>query len=257
MTSMRLRCSTEAATGPRPCLWDDMDLQDLLRSLLRVAPSELVDDASAARAIVQIRWPQGPACAKCRGAAALHANALVCENNRCGARSSIFVGTSLGSLRRPRPRALLLALRAMATDARGISARALARSVNVPHVTIWRHIHRLRALLPGATATSSPVAFVAVCGRRREDISPASVGVRRGVAGFSFVHAGHGCASTNSSYRIVGEGVRTWLNGTFHGVTARYLPWYLHEATARSAHTPSASLAHALARLLAPPPRGA
>lgn len=234
-----------------------LDLDTLVQSLLTLVPAQLVDDATATRAIVDVRWPGGARCVECPSTVTLRGTVLFCDDRRCRAAFSIFVRTPLESLRRPRPRALLLALRAMATDKRGISARALARAVGAPHVTIWRHLHRLRELLPGLAQRTPQAAFVQVCGRRGGDTAPASAAIAHTNASFAFAAAGSDCASTTPGVRIVGESIRTWLSGTFHGVTARYLGWYLQEATARITHAPPELITHVLARLVLPPPCGA
>ena len=250
------RCSIARSAGRKSCLRSAMamELDTLVQSLLSLAPAQLVDDASATRAIVDIRWPDGARCIECPSTASLRGSFLFCDDRRCRAAFSIFVCTPLEPLRCPRPRALLLALRAIATDKRGISARALARTVGAPHVTIWRHIHRLRELLPGVAKRTPQAAFVQVCGRRGGDTAPASAAVARTNASFLFAAAGNDCASTTPAVRIVGESIRTWLCGTFHGVTARYLGWYLQEATARTTHAPAELITHVLARLVLPPP---
>ena len=79
--------------------------------------------------------------------------------------------------------------------------------------------------------------------------------VGRGIDRYSFT-VGEATKS-KPELRIIGETIRTWLNGTFHGVTSRYLAWYLHEATARANYSPADCLAQSLARLLAPATRWA
>lgn len=231
-----------------------MTVADLVRSLLTIVPRQLVDDETATQAIIDVRWPGGPRCLECSSTVIRRATQFLCEDSRCRTTFSIFVGTGLESLRRPRPRALLLALKAIATDKRGISARALARTVGVPPVTMWRHIHRLRDLLPAVAPTRAPAAFVQVCGRHGGDTAPASSSAAHAGAAFLFTAAGIDCVTVAPSARIVGESIRTWLSGTFHGVTARHLFRYLCEATARCTYAPTEILTHVLARLLGPPP---
>ena len=88
-----------------------------------------------------------------------------CLNWRCRREYTIFADTPLGSLRRPRALALLMALKAMASSKRSISALELARLTGMPHTTLWRHMHRLRALLPRRPLGAPHSARVRVCGR--------------------------------------------------------------------------------------------
>ncbi|HEY4222607.1 MAG TPA: hypothetical protein VGO62_14730, partial [Myxococcota bacterium] len=104
-------------------------------------------------------------------------------------------------------------------------------------VTLWRHLHILRSMLPAAAAIpTSLAAAVQVCARRpRADRATIAASVA----------AGAQCATARTRpvatdpprsqhKRLIGESIRTWLAGTFHGVTARHLPNYLREYMART-----------------------
>jgi transposase-like protein len=125
--------------------------------VLPLNPAELATESAACDAFAAVRWPTGvilcPTCSR------------PCERNlaqlRCTRRRphhfTIFVGTPLGTKLKPNVRATLLAIRAMTTTARSISARELAREVGMNHVTLWRHMQSIRAsLLPDGTADPRP-----------------------------------------------------------------------------------------------------
>jgi transposase-like protein len=220
------------------------ELQALLDILLRAVPVELVDEEAAIELVVHARWPQGRCCPACGQACTRNGIWLACG---CDDEVTIFIGTPLGSLRAPSVLGILLALRAMAIDHRGIGARPLARLLDIPHVTLWRHIHRLRRLLPPVPSPrllDIATSDVLVCGRKALRLAT----VRVGAVGFRALpdippRLGR------TSRRLVAESLRTWLNGTFHGVTARYLPRYVHEAMCRAFRPAQHMLAFVLAQI--------
>jgi hypothetical protein len=207
-------------------------LSPLVAALLASVPIDLATEDSAIALVIRHRWPQGPRCLRCNAPADVICCCLRCR--RCGRIVTIFAGTPLGHLRRPRVRALLLAMRAIAVDKRGIAARALARVEDVPHVTLWRHIHILRDMLAVGLDPAPPAALVQVCGRRGTAM-PGAVVVARDRA-FALRATARSTGARRSPVRLVGETVRTWLNGTFHGVSRNWLSRYVLEATVRLNH---------------------
>ena len=216
-------------------------MNELIEAILRFQAPQLLSERNAIRLVVRARWPLGLRCPTCGRRCARERVRLICERG-CG-RATIFAGTPLQDLRRPCVRALLLALRAFAVTRRGLSARELSREVGAPRMTIWRHMHLLRTLLPRApVAPTETAAAVELCHRtRRQPRGFAIVGARNCVR-----------ASLRPSRwpgdwpRLIAESVRTWLSGTHHGVTTRWLPFYLREAEARYAYPPDELLDRAL-----------
>jgi transposase-like protein len=219
------------------------ELLALLNVLLRAVPVELATEESSIALIMNTRWPQGRHCPVCGHLCTRTGIWLACG---CDDEVTIFVGTPLGSLIAPSVRGILLALRAMAIDHRGIGARPLARLLGVPHVTLWRHIHRLRTLLPPVPGFehSAATSDVLICGRKAFRLAT----VRVGDAGF-LAFPDEPPRRGRTPRRLVGESVRTWLNGTFHGVTARYAPRYIREAMCRAIGPPQHMLIWVLAQI--------
>lgn len=191
---------------------DEMASTDVFRSLLAsirdLGSAALASEAAACEAVVALRFPRGISCA-CGGACTRELARVTCT--RCARVFTVLVGTPLHTKRRPRIRALLLAIRAFALSTTSISARQLARDVDAPPNTIWRHLITLRALLPAQACNGAHA--VQVCGRST-DAEPA------------WVHVDE---------TIVAARERALLTGTFRGVSARFLAAYLDEGRARAA----------------------
>jgi hypothetical protein len=197
----------------------------LVESILRLGSRDLESEEAACAALVALRFPRGIACS-C-GASCTRRLAIV----TCGRGHSftILVDTPFATKRRPRVRALFLAIRAFALSPRSVSAREIAREVCAPHATIWRHLLTLRALLPPPIARApSNVAATQLCGRHTT-AQRASVRTGSRVA----VERGTDDVTGGREGRLLAESIRTTLNGTFHGVSARWLAAYLDEALAR------------------------
>lgn len=223
-----------------------MSIHLLLQSLSAAVPAALNDEPSAIALFVRARWPNEvlPPCSRCRRAPTLRGAQLYCATCRRG--PTVLVDTPLAHLRKPRICALLLALRAFAVDRRGLAARALASSLGVPRMTMWRHMHALRLLLPAVAGPRADHAETIVCGRS----SPAQASIttgRRGARAALDRHVDmHPRRAPRSDFRLTGENTRAWLNGTHHGVTRRWLHRYVREAAARLALTPAQILRAAL-----------
>src|SRR5688572_3777229 len=124
-------------------------MQPLIDAVLAADSRAFDSEAAACDLLWSLRWPNGGfRCpeADCGSEACTRSLAhMVCDE---GHESTILIGTPLGSLRRPRIRAIFLAIRAMARSHRSVSARELARDVGMPHNTLWRHMMRLRMMMP-------------------------------------------------------------------------------------------------------------
>jgi hypothetical protein len=221
----------------------------LIESILRLGSQEVASEEAACDALVALRFPGGVAC-PCGASCTRRLAVVTCARKH---RFTILVDTPFATKRRPRVRALFLAIRAFALSPRSVSAREIAREVNAPHATIWRHLLTLRALLvlPPVAKSSSDVAVTQLCGRRTSASRAwVRVGARAVVERELESHALndalhdalHDALPDARSERVVrggrngrllAESIRTMLNGTFHGVSARWLSAYLDEALAR------------------------
>jgi hypothetical protein len=248
-----------------------MELDALVNSVLELGSRDLESEEAAIATIVKLRWPSGVFCRRCGAACIQDGVHFKCRRRRCGPSFTVFVDTALGALRRPRVRAILLALRAMATSKRGISAMELARETGTPHVSLWRHMHLLRRLLPERYLVKpGPRRAIQVCGRRapKDWVAefpplrpvPASLRVVRDACGFQILwdaDLGHDKPGGREGL-LVGQTVRTWLNGTFHGVRWNYLSEYATEISARLAFSARDIVSRTLRTLFAtkkPPAR--
>ncbi len=206
---------------------DGARMQQLIDAVLRLGSEHVATEEAACDALAALRFPNGIVCHRCRSTCTRELAHVTCAREH---RFTILVGTPFGSKLRPRIRALFLAIRAFAVSPRSIPARELARDVGAPHATLWRHLHTLRALMPAPSAHPTSVASrVQLCGRHTR-VQP------------GWVRAGARCAIARelvpsieggNAERMIGESVRTLLNGTFRGVSADWLCAYLDEARLR------------------------
>ena len=208
-------------------------MNELVASILSLGSEQMATEDAACAALVAVRFPGGLAC-PCGASCTRNLAVVTCAR---GHSFTIFVDTPFATKRRPRARALFLAIRAFALSARSISAREIAREVGAPHATIWRHLLTLRALLqPPIAQPAHDVAAVQLCGRHTA-AEPAWVraDARVAIARVDLARDVDGTASgkSGSAGRMLAESVRTMLNGTFHGVAARWLQAYLDEVLAR------------------------
>jgi AcrR family transcriptional regulator len=223
----------------------------LVESILRLGSRDVESEEAACAALVALRFPRGIACT-C-GASCTRLLAIVTFTR--GHSFTILIDTPFATKRRPRVRALFLAIRAFALSPRSVSAREIAREVGAPPATVWRHLLTLRALLPSPVATApSDVAVAQLCGRHTNAqrawvrtgarVAIERVAVERvervAVERLDRVAVERVAAERETDDvkggregRLLAESIRTTLNGTFHGVSARWLAAYLDEALAR------------------------
>jgi hypothetical protein len=110
-------------------------MPSLIDILLPLGAPQLATEAAACDAFVALRWRGAPiTCPSCQQLCDRSLAQLRCRGRRRH-RFTVFVGTPLGTKLKPNVRATLLALRAMTTTARSVSARELAREVGMNHVT--------------------------------------------------------------------------------------------------------------------------
>lgn len=201
-------------------------MDELIQSILRLGAPALASEDAACAALVALRFPDGLVCPRCGSGCTRDDAKVTCAQKH---RFTILVGTPFASKLRPRVRALFLAIRAFALSPRSVSARELARDVDMPASTLWRHLQTLRSLLPPPQAhPTQAAASVQLCGKRtRAFAASVRAGARTAIA--RTLDDGGGGAMG----RLVGESVRTLVNGTFRGVSARWLPAYLDETRTR------------------------
>lgn len=201
-------------------------LEDLLASIATLGSPCLASESAACDALARLRFPSGVACWRC-GAPCTRVDArLTCTDNPKH-RSTLLVATPFHTKTRPRIRALLLAIRALALSPAGVNVAALARDVAMPAPTLWRHVLTLRAMLPHS--------------RRARGANKVELCHRTPRAAPAYVHVDD---------RIVGESIRTSLNGTHRGVRAGWLSCYLAEHFARWSASGPALIAALAAQLV-------
>jgi hypothetical protein len=198
-------------------------MHNFIDGILRLGASSLASEDAACDALVRVRFPNGIRCPRCQSECTRLRAHVVCNNNQLHT-FTILYGTPFHTKTRPRVQALLLAIQAFASSHRSISARELARRVDMPHVTLWRHLHTLRALMQVPPLRLTRLAEPNKVMRRTWIRTGARTTMRR---------ARRRPPRRGNIVRIVGQSVRTWLNGTFHGVSPQWLSFYLREICAR------------------------
>jgi hypothetical protein len=201
-------------------------MHNFIDSILRIGTTCLKSEDAACDALAKLRFPNGIRCPRCQSNCTRLRAQVICDRSHS---FTILVGTPFETKKRPRVQALLLAIQAFCTSHRSISARELARIVNAPHVTIWRHMQTLRALMPVPPLLLTKLAEPNKVMRHTWIRTGARTAMRR---------ARRRPPRRGNIIRIVGQSVRTWLNGTFHGVSHLWLPFYLREICARWAWEP-------------------
>jgi hypothetical protein len=149
-----LRCRRCAAVRFRPqarrtacslCGGEVFDSVDTASALAEVCATAS-DDYTAAEVLFQLRYGGDWGCERCghRRCTHLRSRPRLFECNACGKSISVTAGTALNRCRLP----LVVVLRAAArlsSSVRSISARALARELELTVETAWSLAHRLRA----------------------------------------------------------------------------------------------------------------
>lgn len=107
------------------------------------------DEASAERYFQAHRWPGGVTCPKCkssnvlRGTQDRNRQLWYCRSETCGRQFSVTSGTVMDSTKIPL-RKWLLAFHLVGASKKGISARQVARMLDVTTQTAWHLCHRIR-----------------------------------------------------------------------------------------------------------------
>lgn len=209
-------------------------MEELIRAVLTLGAPILATEESACDAVVAIRYPNGITCRDCGAATTRSGPHVTCAREKAPHHFTILDGTPFETKLKPSVRGLLLAIQAMSSTTTSISARGLTRLLNtgadsdddakVKHVTLWRHLQTLRALFP--PSRNDLEAPLALCLREPEPAQAAVQVTGRATSALRSWVSTPGC-------RIALESLRTWLNGTFHGVSAAWLFRYLDELNAR------------------------
>jgi hypothetical protein len=199
-------------------------MNDLIQAINRFGAPELASEEAACNAIVAARFPYGITCPRC-GSSCIRTLAKVqCTRRKDPHHFTILVGTPFEKKRGICIRALFVAIRAFSKTHRSISARELANELHINHVTLWRHLHTLRAMMPMPDASPINGAAVIPLSDDYGVRAGATCALRRVL--LYKIEGGHYCER-------VGHSVRTWINGTFHGVSFKWLSLYLREISAR------------------------
>lgn len=264
---------------------------------------EYKDENTCIKALVELRWPGGFICEKCKGIKAYHLTARprIFECVACGHQHSITAGTVFHKTRTDL-RKWFLAAYLIGHDKRGVSAMFISRELGLRYDTAWLMCHKLRhALTEGAdfklddyveideafyggrkqkgnrgraqtggkamvvcavekrlvTGTHKGIggqgyiaggAHIAVLpnatadqlgGFIRSNIKPGTWIISDGFKGYArlgeYKHipivqgAGANAGVTMPIVHKIFSNIKTWLNGTYHGVSTKHLPRYLRE----------------------------
>src|SRR6516164_1134314 len=210
------------------------------------------DEAACIAALAELRWPNGFICARCAGRLAyqLAARPRVFECADCGRQHSVTAGTVFHRTRTPL-RKWFAAAWLIGQDKRGVSALFLARELALRYDTAWVMAHKLRHGLSerpeypldglieidesyyggrgkpesrgrGLTDPNKSLMAIAV------ETVPASPRRGEGIKKSHFV-AGSARIAVLPIVHVLFSNVKTWLNGTVHGVSAKHLPRYARE----------------------------
>lgn len=105
-------------------------------------------EEACARALERMRWPNGFECPRCEfdRAYSLHARPRWRQCARCGHQLSLTNGTVFHRTRTPLTK-WFWAIFLLGRDKRGVSARRLAKDLELRYETAWLMLHKLRAAM--------------------------------------------------------------------------------------------------------------
>jgi transposase-like protein len=206
------------------------------------------DEAACIVALAELRWPNGFICAKCarcagRLAYQLAARPRVFECADCGRQHSVTAGTVFHRTGTPL-RKWFAAAWLIGQDKRGVSALFLTRELALRVPASPRQGEGIKqshfvagsvrvAVLPAATAAdlsgfvrgaAKPGARIITDGLKSYD------GLADSFRHYSIVQdGGKNADAVLPIVHVLFSNVKTWLNGTFHGVSTKHLPRYARE----------------------------
>lgn len=227
-------------------------MQTLIDAIKTMDPTVFATEESACAAIVAIRFPDGICCPRCSSACVRTTAQVTCLRRRKPHRFTILTGTPFGTKLKPRIRAILMGLKEMLLGT-GVFARALAREIDMPANTAWRHLHTLRMTLPMKVEQTRPPGNSPAPATLVESESPAwaHVGFAAKVE-VTRVKAERAPTGTCVLYRNVGGAVSISLYDRMR-VTAQWLHRYAQEISSRADYGEGERLQEAVARLLSGP----
>jgi hypothetical protein len=179
--------------------------------------AQFPDEASCWVHLREARWPQGFLCPRCasRGSHFLATRRLE-QCRSCRYQGSVTAGTVFHGTRVPL-RVWFLGIFFLAHHKKGISALQFQRDTGVgSYQTAWTLRHKLRSGLV-ADPTQRLQGAVETLRRLGIDHRP-----RKGGRGHQSVHL------LPWAHTVFGN-LKTWLRGTFHGVSPKHLQHYLDE----------------------------
>ena len=179
--------------------------------------SQFPDEASCWAYRRRARWPRGFLCPRCGGRGSHFLAARRLEQCRsCRYQGSVTAGTVFHGTRVPL-RVWFLGIFFVARQKKGISARQFQRDTGVgSYQTAWTLLHKLRSGL------GAPAAL-----RLKGDVEADE----KYIGGHRPHQGGHGRQSVHLllwAHTVFGN-LKTWLRGTFHGVSPKHLQRYLDE----------------------------
>ncbi|HVH76809.1 MAG TPA: IS1595 family transposase [Stellaceae bacterium] len=216
------------------------------------------DEDSCIKALADIRWPDGFVCDTCQHDKSYHLDSRprIYECANCGHQHSVTAGTIFHKTRTPL-RKWFLASYLIGHDKRGVSALMVSTELSLRYETAWLMCHKIRHALTERDefrlADFIEVDETFDGGRRQKGnrgrhhagskalivmavektLAPKGKKGYTGLDEFRHiptVHASGAMAGGNMPIiHILFSNIKSWLNGTFHGVSTKHLPRYLRE----------------------------
>ena len=215
---------------------------------LVVPETPLPDEGTCRAAFIALRFPAGLRCVVC-GSSEVSVAGRGWRCRRCKRLSSVTNGTMMHGTK-VQLRYWLAAIYHLTLTPKGIAALRFQRTYGFKSFgTVWRLLHRVRALIPPGsysrfrlhTAAASSADAARVLGRRHREKNAASVLLRAGHHSLA-VAVVRGADDAEELLerpvdrrvaRTIIESLHTWIAGVFHGVSAKWFPRYVLEFVAR------------------------
>ena len=224
------------------------DLLDTLRALLHNVINPIAafpDEGTCRQLFFALRFPKGFVCPRCGALDARYA-AETWRCRTCDRRTSLTSGTWLHGTRQSLQH--WFAILWHTASPKGISAKRFHEIYGVAEMTAWRMLMTARRLFPPWQADAElhcePAVEVRRVLGRRHGTNCASAAIF--VEGDRLLVATAPTSAAAVWYlparmvtrtaRLLIESLRTWISGTFHGVTARHFRAYVEEFIGRWRH---------------------
>jgi transposase-like protein len=208
---------------------------------LREFRRQFSTDAACQAYLAQSRWQDGFVCPHCGGRKCWEIKEpFGYECSQCGRRTSPTAGTAMHRSH-VGIQEWFWAAYLVATHTPGFSAKQLERQIGCAYRTAWFMLHRLRRAMVSYARSrlEGDIEADETIGRfLMQNVGPGSMVRTDGWKGYSttalanYRHTQSPGARATHIHRAFGN-LKTWLNGTHHGVGPKYLQTYLDESVFR------------------------